>query len=131
MNDASVKGIGGATSRGDRPARRTLTALLLVIDAMVLVLTIFQVHGTLRYTVALIFGLTVPGWSVVGFLKIKDVALLVSLTFAASLAGELVLGEIMLARWWHLQLFEMMLCAVCGYLLWRQLNVALAPEDES
>ena len=117
------------TPRRERRVRDSLTSALLAIDILAVVLTIFQVHGTLRYVAALIFGFTVPGWSVVGFLKIRDVALLVSLTLATSLAAELVLGEFLLARWWHLQLFEMMLGAACGYLLTLQLRARPRPEE--
>src|ERR1700731_3043962 len=103
--------------RPEQQVRRLITAIVLAVDVVALLLAVMQTHGSLRFVVSLAFGLSVPGWSVVGFLRIKDVALLVSLTIAVSLAIELIVGEIMLGRWWHLQLAEMGLAAACAFLL--------------
>jgi uncharacterized membrane protein len=103
--------------RPEQQVRRLITAIVLAVDVVALLLAVMQAHGSLRFVVSLAFGLLVPGWSVVGFLRIKDVALLVSLTIAVSLAIELIVGEIMLGRWWHLQLAEMGLAAACAFLL--------------
>jgi len=107
-------------TRQERQARIVTTEFLLLIDVMTFFFSALQIHGGVRFVVVMIFSLTVPGWSVVGFLQIRDVAWLVSLSVATSMALEMVLGEIMLARWWHLGIFEMLLAAVCaGALLWQ------------
>jgi hypothetical protein len=116
------RGMGKVMSRLDRRARKVMTEALLLVDVTSLGLVVFQVHGPFRFVVTMIFSLTVPGWSVVGFLKIRDVAWIVSLCVATSLALEMVLGEILLAWWWHLQIFEMLLAGACAAMLVWQLR---------
>jgi hypothetical protein len=112
--------MGRVMTRLDRRARRVATELLLLIAVATLLLSVLQVHGPFRFVVVMIFSLTVPGWSVIGFLQIRDVAWLVSLSVATSLALEMVLGEIMLSWWWHLQILEMLLAAACAAsLVWQ------------
>lgn len=103
-------------------ARRNVTRVLLVIDVLALLLGLFQVHGPFRFVVSLLFALTVPGWSIVGFVSIRGVAWLVALCVATSLALEIVLGEIVLAWWWHLQILEDILTLACAGLLVQQLR---------
>jgi hypothetical protein len=110
--------------------RVIVTRSLLIVDVAAMLLDVFQVHGTLRFVVSLVFGLTVPGWSIVGFIHIRDVAWLVALCVATSLALETVLGEIILSWWWHLQIFEVILTLICASLLVRQLRRANASLEE-
>ena len=103
-------------------ARRFVTRFLLLVDVTAMLLDVFQVHGSFRFAVSLLFSLTVPGWSVVGFLRIREAAWLVALCVATSLALEIVLGEIVLAWWWHLQVLEIFVALVCATLLVQQLR---------
>jgi archaellum biogenesis protein FlaJ (TadC family) len=115
--------MGSVMSRPVRRVRRAVTETLLLVDVVTVIFSAVHLQGSLRFVVALIFGLVVPGWSVVGFLKIRDVALLISLSIATSLSVEMVLGEAMLAWWWHLQIFELILGIVCASLLVLQLRI--------
>lgn len=108
-----------------------MTRTLLVVDVVAVLLAVFQVHGPFRFVVSLLFSLTVPGWSIVGFVHIREAAWLVALCVATSLALEIVLGEIVLAWWWHLQILEMLLAVACGAVLVLQLRLASAAKDRA
>jgi hypothetical protein len=41
---------------------------------------------------------------------------------ATSFALEIIIGEIVLSSWWHLQILEVILAVVCGALLVEQLR---------
>jgi hypothetical protein len=94
----------------------------LLIDGVALVMDIAQLHGPIRFVVSLVFSVVVPGWSIVGFARIRDLAWLVALTIATSFALEIIIGEIVLSSWWHLQILEVILAVVCGALLVEQLR---------
>jgi uncharacterized membrane protein len=67
-----------------------------------LVLCVANVHGPLRFVVGLLFGVLVPGWAVVGHVRLDDTALEVTLSVATSLALFVVLAQAMTALGaWH------------------------------
>jgi len=108
--------------RLERRIRTAVTRGLLLIDGVALVMDIAQLHGPIRFVVSLVFSVVVPGWSIVGFARIRDLAWLVALTMATSFALEIIIGEIVLSSWWHLQILEVILAVVCGALLVEQLR---------
>jgi len=108
--------------RLERRIRTAVTRGLLLIDGVALVMDIAQLHGPIRFVVSLVFSVVVPGWSIVGFARIRDLAWLVALTIATSFALEIIIGEIVLSSWWHLQILEVILAVVCGALLVEQLR---------
>jgi hypothetical protein len=111
-------------------ARGAVTWTVLFVDVVAVVLDIGDFRGPLRFVVSLLFALTVPGWSIVGYLRSREVAWLLSLCVATSLAVEVVVGEIVLSWWWHLQILEILLGAVTGALLVGQLRRGSASLDE-
>lgn len=105
----------------DERGRRSLSLVLAVVDLSVFVLTIFNQHGTLRFVLGLAFFLLVPGWSVVGLLKLRNVPLEIGLTVASSLALLMTAAQILMATHvWRLAGLEMVFCLLCLPSLIRQ-----------
>lgn len=101
--------------------RSRLSALLLFVDIVNLVLTFTGVDGPVRFITGLILGLVIPGWAIVGVLRIEDVPLLVGLTLAVSLAVLLIIAQIFLSiHFWHPVAMEEVISVLsAGLLLWQ------------
>lgn len=105
--------------------RRSVSLLFALFDLILLVLTMADVHGPLRFALGLVLGLAIPGWCIVGWLKLTEPFLEASITVGVSLALIMLSAQLMLTmHWWHLAGFEMILCAICLPILlgqvWRQ-----------
>jgi hypothetical protein len=82
-----------------------------VADAL---LALFNVTGSIRFVLGLVLGLAIPGWSIVGLIHFRDTALEISLSVAASIAIVMVSGQLLITlHFWHLELFEVLLCLIC------------------
>ncbi len=105
----------------ERSAREFLSAFLAVVDVMTLTLTVANVHGPVRFFLGLILGIVIPGWSVVGLIKLKNPALETGLTMATSLAFVLLAAQLLItAGFWHPIVFEEFTCVVfLPSLLWQ------------
>jgi hypothetical protein len=105
--------------------RILVTLALLVVDLAALVLSVAGVHGPARFVAGLILGLCVPGWSIVGFLRLASPALEIGLSVATSLALLLVAAQILISvHEWHLVALEVVVCLVCAVALVAQLRMA-------
>jgi hypothetical protein len=103
---------GSAT--GDH-ARRTLSRVLLLVDITIFFLTVADVHGVLRFLLGLILGVVIPGWSVVGLLKLNNAALEISLTIASSLSLVMIAAQIFITvNLWHPIVLEELTCLLCA-----------------
>jgi len=104
-----------------RSAREVLSAVLAVVDVLTLSLTVANVHGPVRFFLGLILGIVIPGWSVVGLIKLKNPALETGLTMATSLAIVLLAAQLLItAGFWHPIVFEEFACVVSfPSLLWQ------------
>jgi uncharacterized membrane protein len=102
-------------------ARATVSISLLLADLVVLIMTVESLHGPVRLVLGLILGLVVPGWSVVGLLKLENAALEVGLTVAVSLASCMVVAQVLLTvHAWHLVVFQEVTCVLClPSLIWQ------------
>ena len=102
-------------------ARATVSMSLLVADLVVLIMTVENLHGPVRLVLGLILGLVVPGWSVVGLLRLANAALEVGLTVAVSLASCMVVAQVLLTvHAWHLVVFQEVTCVLClPSLIWQ------------
>jgi hypothetical protein len=94
---------------------RVVTSRAFVV---VVVLNLFfdalNLTGSLRFLFGLVLGVAIPGWSFVGLLNLRNVALEISLTIAASLSTILVSAQLLITlHFWHLGLFEAVLCCAC------------------
>jgi hypothetical protein len=104
------------------PDYRTIISLALaIVDVVTFVLTVANVHGAGRFIFGLIFGLAIPGWSVIGLIKLKNAALEVGLTIATSLSLTMIVAQIMITvSLWHPVALEELVAVVClPSLLWQ------------
>jgi hypothetical protein len=105
--------------------RAAVSLVLLVVDLCALVLSVGNVHGPVRFVAGLILGLAVPGWSIVGFLRLASPGMEVALSVATSLALLLVAAQVLISvHEWHLVAFEDVVCLVCGAALYVQVRMA-------
>ena len=117
---AFALGVRGAHRRripgplpGDNVRLRVSVALATVSLAIV-ALGLAQVHGPVRFVVGLTFGLLVPGWAVVGWMRLAQPALELGLTVAASLTILMLSAQILITvHLWHLMGFGEVLGLVC------------------
>jgi uncharacterized membrane protein len=85
-----------------------------VLDLVLLVLVVGGVVGHLRSLVGLLFCLFVPGWSIVGLVRIRDAVLELCLSMAVSLASLVVLAQFVITvNAWHLVGIEVAVCVAC------------------
>jgi uncharacterized membrane protein len=98
-----------------------VSLLLLGVDLTVLDMTVGNVHGSVRLVLGLVLGCFVPGWSIVGLLKIGNAWLEICLTVAVSLALLMVVAQILMTMHaWHLVLLQEVTCEAClPSLIWQ------------
>lgn len=101
--------------------RAFVSLLLLAVDLTVLDMTVGNVHGPVRLVLGLVLGCFVPGWSIVGLLKIGNSWLEIALTVAVSLALLMVVAQVLITmNAWHLVLLQEVTCEVClPSLIWQ------------
>ncbi|MHB1905298.1 MAG: hypothetical protein ACYCRG_00110 [Acidimicrobiales bacterium] len=113
-----ARGVGGARQiLGPLPGdniRQWVSVALTAVSLAVVALGLAQVHGPVRFVVGLTFGLLVPGWAVVGWLRLAQPALELGLTLAASLTILMLSAQILITvHLWHLMGFGEVLGLVC------------------
>ena len=103
-----------STKGRSRDARANISLVLLIVDLLVLVMTVGGVHGPLRFIFGLLFGVVVPGWSIVGLLHLDNAALETGLAIAVSLSSLMVVAQILMSlHAWHLGALEIVVCLAC------------------
>jgi uncharacterized membrane protein len=104
--------------RGKTFDRAKVSAFLILIDLAALALTVLRVHGSARFVVGLAFGLLIPGWSIIGWLRLNNAALEFALTVGTSLGLLTVVAQILVtAHEWHLFALQVAVCVICLPLL--------------
>jgi hypothetical protein len=94
--------------------RRRFTQFLVCVDIANLIMAFANTHGPEKFFLGLLFGVFVPGWSIIGYLRLKNAALEIGLSVATSLALIMVSAQIMITlNLWHLVAFEELLAIVC------------------
>jgi len=126
VDGAAMAPFGPRRGRHQAPpghgGRSLATALVLAIDVVALCFTHFGVHGALRMWVGLAFVLAVPGWALVGYLRLRWPAAELSLTVALSLAVTLLASEVMLwSHQWHPTTCQLIIGGISAVLLIGQL----------
>jgi uncharacterized membrane protein len=97
-----------------RSSRAVVSLTLLLVDVLTLAFTLANLHGPVRLGLGLILGAVIPGWSVVGLLKLGQAALEVGLTVGVSLALLTVTAQVLLAvHVWHLLVLQEVTCLIC------------------
>jgi hypothetical protein len=114
---------GPLTARGRR-ARATISSALVVADVALLVLIVTGVHGPVRFVVGLAVALLVPGWAIIGPLRLVSTALEIGLTIAVSLSVLLVAAQLLItARLWHLTALQVAVCLLSlPSIVWQALD---------
>jgi hypothetical protein len=106
--------------------RSFISRFLFLVDVVIFVMAVSDIRGPARFFLGLIFGLVIPGWSVVGLLKLKNMALEVSLTLATSLSLLMMLAQIMMTvSLWHPIVLEELISVICVPSLWWQSTLPL------
>jgi uncharacterized membrane protein len=92
-----------------------------MVDLGAFVMAVADIHGPLRFAFGLLFGVLVPGWSIVGLIRVGNFALEISLALGLGLAVLMLLSQILVTvREWHLVTFEEVLAVLClPSLLWQ------------
>jgi len=87
---------------------------VLVIDLLLLTMVISDFRGPVRLLIGLAFGLFVPGWSLVGLLRLSSPVLEFAVTVAVSLSLLVVVAQIALTiHSWNLKDLQVFLSLVC------------------
>lgn len=103
-----------ASTSHSKTTRVLVSRFLILVDVAVFVLTVGSFHGPVRLVLGLVFGLFVPGWCIVGLLKLDNPPLEIGLTVAVSLSLLMVIAQILITiNQWHLGALEIAICIVC------------------
>ena len=107
--------------------------ILLVVDLVVLNMAVLHIHGPARLVLGLVFSLFVPGWAVVGPIRLGDAALEIALTMAASLALLMLTAQVLMSfQIWHLVAFEEVTCLLClPSLVWQSMDLQRSTGNPS
>ena len=99
---ADMTVISKAATRDSDIQRAVATAwFLFLLSVAVVWLTVFELNGTVRIVVTLLFTITAPGWAVTAFLLPLEPAMEWSLAVALSVSVSIALSMFMLlSGWW-------------------------------
>jgi hypothetical protein len=115
---------GRVATRRQRRVRANLSTILVFADLFMAALVALNVSGALRVWAGLAFCAVVPGWAIVGLLRLNDAPLEIGLSMAAGLCALLVLAQLAITLGaWHLTALQLLVCALClPSLLWQALE---------
>jgi hypothetical protein len=112
------------------PDFRAIISLALVfVDVVTFVMAVASIHGPGRFFFGLVFGIVIPGWSIIGLIRLKNAALEVGLTLATSLSLIMIIAQIMITvKLWHPVALLECVCVVClPSLLWQSRSLLRRP----
>jgi hypothetical protein len=93
--------------------RALLSRLLILIDVATFIVTVGAFHGPVRIGLGLVLGLVIPGWCVVGLIKLDNPPLEFGLSLAVSLALLMIVAQILeTINLWHLAALEEVICVI-------------------
>ena len=101
--------------------RAAISLALIVVDLGALSVTIGHVEGPVRVVLGLMLGAVIPGWSIVGLLRIGNPPLEIGLAVTVSFALLMVIAQLLMTvHAWHLGVLEEVTCVVClPSLIWQ------------
>ena len=98
--------------------RQRVVGILLIADVIATILVIIHVHGPAGIVAGLLQSLVIPGWSIIGRLRLESVAMEVALTLATSAALVMMLAQLLVTLgWWHLWLAQILWGVLFGAIL--------------
>jgi len=111
----------GSPQRLVPPDRKLVILLVLLIDVSAVTASLAGTGGAMRMVLGLAFALSVPGWALVGLLRLSWPAAEVGLTTASSLALVMATAQVMLwAHAWNPILGQLLLgLAAAPVLVWQ------------
>ncbi len=125
----------GTVSGGRRgvPARSVVSMVVLLADIVMLYASVTNVHGPARVVLGIVLVGVIPGWSIVGLVRLEIPALEIGLTVAVSLAVCMLSAQVLLTlHAWHLVALQETLCLICLPLLaWQSLDLSTARQHPS
>jgi hypothetical protein len=91
-------------------ARVMISRLFVFVTVMNILFAAFDWTGPVRYLFGLALGVAIPGWAMVGRLKLHDAALEVGLSIASSLAILIISAQALITiHFWHLTVYDIVL----------------------
>lgn len=113
-----------ALTRRQQRVRANLSAVLVVADLLVAAMVAANVHGPVRVLGGLAFCLVVPGWAIVGPLRLNRAPLELALTMASGLCALMVVAQLAATFGaWRLTFLQLFVCGLCvPSLLWQSLG---------
>lgn len=114
---------GRLSTRRQERIRANLSGLLVCFDLVVAAMVVANLDGPARVACGLAFCVVVPGWAIVGPLRLNRVPLELGLTVAASLCALMVVAQLAASvGGWHLKTLQLVVCGLClPSLLWLSL----------
>jgi len=102
-------------------SRAIISFALIVADLGALSVTLGHVEGPVRVVLGLILGAVIPGWSIVGLLRIGNPPLEIGLAVTVSFALLMLIAQLLMTvHAWHLEVLEEVTCVVClPSLIWQ------------
>jgi uncharacterized membrane protein len=126
---------GGDVAGGRRSVltRSAVSVVVLLADILMLYAAVANVHGPARVVLGFALVGVMPGWSIVGLVRLGDPALEIGLTVAVSLAVCMTGTQVLLTlHAWHLVALQEALCLICiPSLVWQALALPAAREHPS
>lgn len=119
-----------ALSQRQQRARANLSVLVACFDLLVAAMVATNLHGPARVFGGLAFCLVVPGWSIVGLLRLNAAPLELGLTVASGLCALLVVAQLATTLGgWHPTFLQLFVCALClPSLVWQSFARRPPPE---
>jgi uncharacterized membrane protein len=111
--------------------RANLSALLVCADLAMAAMIAHHVHGTARALGGLAFCVVVPGWAIVGPLRLNRAPLELGLVVASGLCALTVVAQLAITFGeWRFTFLQLLVCGLClPTLLWQSL-VRRPPKAE-
>ncbi len=104
----------GIRDRRNVVTRSVISIVLLLAGMLMLYASVANVHGPARVVLGLTLVGVIPGWSIVGLMRLGNPALEIGLTVALSLAVCMISAQVILAlHAWHVVALQEALCLLC------------------
>ena len=113
--------------------RSVISIVVLLADILMLYASVANLHGQVRVVLGFALVGVIPGWSIVGLMRLENPALEIGLTVVVSLAVCMMGAQILLTlHAWHIVALQQALCLICiPPLVWQALALPAGREHPS